>query len=323
MTAQSVSMSWHLPFKSSQAVSTVAKLETAWATKETVLFTPEDMSELEEGCDLLLGQPTAKGTVAFIQDDAEWKHAVESLFPKCAFQKLDASMKPKHSALTAGAPTPQATPALPALKRQRGKTIVQMDCRQEIHNQFCQDPSQSWQACAKLDCLFGTNRTCSHLLGMDLQPGCRSQKCDQRPFPCRRICGSQATHAKQQTSRPLSVETFDKDIAVQWIDHQDDEDNAAYATPVAKPASQLRVAREGRQLGVRRIASRTSRAWTCAKCRLGISKEWSKSAIWEAGKKHLSVCSKVTMRENRAQLSAKQLSRVTWVICSTIQAETA
>ena len=87
------------------------------------------MSELEEGCDLLLGQPTAKGTVAFIQDDAEWKHAVESLFPKCAFQKLDASMKPKHSALTAGAPTPQATPALPALKRQRGKTIVQMDCR--------------------------------------------------------------------------------------------------------------------------------------------------------------------------------------------------
>ena len=69
------------------------------------------MSELEEGCDLLLGQPTAKGTVAFIQDDAEWKNAVESLFPKCAFQKFGTSMKPngelctvQYSALTAGAP---------------------------------------------------------------------------------------------------------------------------------------------------------------------------------------------------------------------------
>lgn len=200
MTAQSVSMSWHLPFKSSQAVSTVAKLETAWATKETVLFTPEDMSELEEGCDLLLGQPTAKGTVAFIQDDAEWKHAVESLFPKCAFQKLDASMKPKYSALTAGAPTPQATPALPALKRQRGKTIVQMDCRQEIHNQFCQDPSQSWQACAKLDCLFGTNRTCSHLLGMDLQPGAAGHKSVIKDLF--RVEESVAAKLLMQSSRP-------------------------------------------------------------------------------------------------------------------------
>ena len=52
------------------------------------------------------------------------------------------------------------------------------------------------------------------------------------------------------------------------------------------------------------------RAWTCAKCRLGIAKEWSHSAIYEAAQKHLENCSQLTMRQNRAQLSAKQLTRV-------------
>ena len=48
---------------------------------------------------------------------------------------------------------------------------------------------------------------------------------------------------------------FDKDLAVQWVDKQDQETEFAYATRVAKLASQLGVARGVRQLGIRRVAT--------------------------------------------------------------------
>ena len=59
--------SWHLAFKSVHTVTTVAKLESACAKSETVLFAPTDVSDLEEGCAFLAGQPAAKVSVAFLQ----------------------------------------------------------------------------------------------------------------------------------------------------------------------------------------------------------------------------------------------------------------
>ena len=46
--------SWHLAFKSVHTVTTVAKLESACAKSETVLFAPTDVSDLEEGCAFLV-----------------------------------------------------------------------------------------------------------------------------------------------------------------------------------------------------------------------------------------------------------------------------
>ena len=53
----------------------------------------------------------------------------------------------------------------------------------------------------------------------------------------------------------LAVAPFDKDLAVQWVEKQEQETEFAYATRVAKLASQLGVARGVRQLGVRRVAT--------------------------------------------------------------------
>ena len=105
---------------------------------------------------------------------------------------------------------------------------------------------------------------------MDLQPGAASHKSVIKDIF--RVEEPVAAKLLMQSSRPADNQGW----FAEKMDHcqlnlltkilqrnglttmQDDEGNAAYATPVAKPASQLRVAREGRQSGVRRIASRTS-----------------------------------------------------------------
>ena len=129
LTAQPVNKTWHMQFRSSTVVSTMDKLEAACAAKASVLFAPEDKPTREEGCALLLGQSNAKVTIAFT--DPAWKMPVEMSFPKCVLQQHETALKPNgkpcavlFAALAAGAPTPQVTPALPALKRQRGKTLV-------------------------------------------------------------------------------------------------------------------------------------------------------------------------------------------------------
>ena len=75
------------------------------------------------------------------------------------------------------------------------------------------------------------------------------------------------------------------------------------------PVTRLILSKKPRQIFVCDVPWHL-RAWTCAKCRLGIAKEWSKAAIYEASQQHLRNCSQLTMRQNRAQLSAKQLTRV-------------
>ena len=88
VTPAPVNASWHLAFKCVHTVTNVAKLENACAKSETVLFAPKNVTELDEGCAFLLGQPAAKVSVAFLEDDPDWKSAVETWFPKCVFQNL-------------------------------------------------------------------------------------------------------------------------------------------------------------------------------------------------------------------------------------------
>ena len=95
VTPAPVNASWQLAFKCVHTVTNVAKLENACAKSETVLFAPKNVSELDEGCAFLLGQPAAKVSIAFLEDDPDWKKAlVETWFPKCVFQNFETFMRP-------------------------------------------------------------------------------------------------------------------------------------------------------------------------------------------------------------------------------------
>ncbi len=278
VTPVPANVSWHHAFKSVHTVTSVAKLENACAKSETVLFVPTNVSELEEGCAFLLGQPTAKVSIAFLEDDPEWKSTVETWFPKGVFQKFETFMRPNgrkctvhYITLTAGAPTPQAPPSLPALKRQRSKTIVlRWIADKRFSANFAKiqaNPgklARNWIAC--LDSTAPVRIFDSW--GWELQPGADGHNSVIKGLF--RVEESVAANLLLQSGRSadnqrwfveklgrdlLAVAPFDKDLAVQWVEKQEQETEFAYATRVAKLASQLGVARGVRQLGVRRVAT--------------------------------------------------------------------
>lgn len=83
-------------------------IENACAKSETVLFAPTNVSELDEGCAFLLGQPAAKVSIAFLEDDQNGK----ALLKPGVFQKFETFVRRNgrtctvhYAALTAGAPT--------------------------------------------------------------------------------------------------------------------------------------------------------------------------------------------------------------------------
>ena len=101
VTPAPVNASWQLAFKCVHTVTNVAKLENACAKSETVLFAPKNVSELDEGCAFLLGQPAAKVSIAFLEDDPDWKKALfETWFPKCVFQNFETFMRPNGEKCT-------------------------------------------------------------------------------------------------------------------------------------------------------------------------------------------------------------------------------
>jgi hypothetical protein len=51
-----------------------------------------------------------------------------------------------------------------------------------------------------------------------------------------RVADNQRWFVEKLGKEPLAVEPFNKNIAVQWIDRQDDESDITYATRVAKLA---------------------------------------------------------------------------------------
>ena len=183
------------------------------------------------------------------------------------------------------APTPQAPPSLPALKRQRSKTIVlRWIADKRFSANFAKiqaNPgklARNWIAC--LDSTAPVRIFDSW--GWELQPGADGHNSVIKGLF--RVEESVAANLLLQSGRSadnqrwfveklgrdlLAVAPFDKDLAVQWVEKQEQETEFAYATRVAKLASQLGVARGVRQLGVRRVATAADK-----EARIARSRRW-------------------------------------------------